>query len=85
MNNEEILLEIKLSYADALKGMAELTVANENLSKQIKEQKALFKSLKDVTDDEKRAKSDTAKPICKVVGKSVPLQRFLCDKFNLVE
>lgn len=60
MDKEEILLEIRLSYNETLKGISELTVANENLSKQIKEQKELFKSLKDVTDDEKKAKLEAA-------------------------
>lgn len=68
MTPDEILVEIKLSYQDALKGIGELKIANEGLSKQIEEQRRLFKALKDDTEQDRESKARAGEELAKLEG-----------------
>ena len=66
MDKEEILLEVRLSYEAAAKGIGELTVKNENLRKEIDNvKKALAEELK-TADDARAARERAASEIAEL-------------------
>jgi hypothetical protein len=63
MDKEEILLEIRLSYEQAAKGIGELTVKNEYLRKEIDGVKKAFAEEMKTTDDARATKEKYAAEI----------------------